>query len=141
MRKIYTDGSCLSNPGPGGWAFAVEGHGCYSHGKANTTNNEMELTAIVKALKWCSDNNVTDVEILSDSNYCIQGATKWVDNWVKRHWRTSSNGKVKNEVLWKELLKYGWNLNVKYTKVLAHSGIPGNEFVDKKAREQAEKFK
>lgn len=136
---IYTDGSCLSNPGPGGWAFAVAGHGCYSSGTQRSTNNEMELKAIVEAVSWATDNKYEKVVIHTDSNYCLQGATQWLTNWVNNHWKTAGGSRVKNEKLWKQYLKDSWNLKVEFVKVKAHSGDVANEYVDRKAREQAEK--
>lgn len=139
MQKIYTDGSCLSNPGKGGWAAFIVSKGYIKGSKELSTNNEMELTAIVQALKWCIKEGIYEVEFLTDSNYCLQGATKWLSNWIKRHWRTSSGGPVKNMNLWREYLKYSHQMNkIKFTKVAAHTGDAGNEFADKKAKEAAQ---
>ena len=141
MIKIYTDGACSGNPGPGGWAFFVVGIGCWSYGSKHTTNNEMELTAIVKAIEWCVAERFDSVEILSDSAYCINGATQWLNNWVHNHWRTSSGSRIKNCELWQQYhrLVYKNNINVTFTKVKGHSGDVGNDYVDKKAKEAMEK--
>lgn len=100
----------------------------------------MELTAIVKAVCWCRENEVTNVTIYTDSAYCMNGATQWLDNWIRNGWKSSTGSKVKNLELWKEYVKQSYYVKVKFVKVKAHSGDVGNEFVDKKSREAAEKF-
>ena len=99
MYEIYTDGSCLGNPGAGGWG--VIGKGITLTGNLrNTTNNVMEMTAVVKALEACINYGHDYVRIYTDSNYVKNGITQWIYNWKKNGWKTSSGGDVKNKELW-----------------------------------------
>lgn len=133
--EVYTDGSCLGNPGPGGWAakgpdFAVSG------GAAHTTNNIMELTAAIKGLE-CTNNSA--VTLYTDSCYVKNGITKWVINWKKNGWKTASGQPVKNKDLWIQLDELN-GPRVQWRWVRAHNGNPQNEEVDKMARAQATAF-
>mgnify|MGYP001460113298 CR=1 FL=1 len=140
-HTIYTDGSCLGNPGKGGWAFIYihdDGVTSYSGSNPSTTNNIMELTAIIEGLKYISSlPDVQKIEIYSDSKYCIDGITKWINKWVQNNWKTSSNNKVKNENLWKELYEYTSNLSVEFHHVKAHNGDKYNTMVDNLAQNAA----
>src|SRR3989344_8210407 len=107
---IYTDGSSLGNPGPGGWAAIF----IFSDGKtfemggqvSHTTNNQMELTAPIQALKYLEDNKIKGpVEIFSDSKYVILGITEWINNWMKNNWRNAAKKPVMNRALWEELYR------------------------------------
>lgn len=134
MFKIYTDGAARGNPGLGAWAFAVY-DGCnYKGGKSaaieHTTNNYTELNAVVEAVKWALRAGQTEIEILSDSAYVCNGFNQWMHGWKQRHWRTSSNGAVKNVELWRELYHDSKQIKVTMTKVKGHSGIHGNEQAD-----------
>ena len=104
MISVYTDGSCLGNPGNGGWAFIVVGKKNISFRtgfEKNTTNNRMELLAAIKALEYLEQfENIT---INTDSNYVKQGITTWIFNWKKNNWKTSSKQAVKNRELWERL--------------------------------------
>ena len=135
--EIYTDGSSLGNPGPGGWgAVVVEkdkiikelgGH------EKDTTNNRMELTAVIETLKYISKNHKKDkVTIFADSNYVLLGITTWIFNWEKNNWRNSQKKQVMNQDLWKELIdlirKYDNKIN--WEKVKGHSGHVYNDKAD-----------
>lgn len=136
---VYTDGSCLGNPGPGGWGVvSVDFKLC--DGQSNTTNNRMEMTAIVKALEECLKKGHLEVCVYTDSNYVKQGITQWVHNWKRNEWKTSSGGDVKNKELWIEIDTLRSKLReVQFKWVKAHNGNPLNEEVDKLARECAKK--
>ena len=98
MISVYTDGSCLGNPGNGGWAFLIVGDKniCYRTGfELNTTNNQMELVAVIKALEFLKE--FRDISINTDSNYVKQGITTWIINWKKNNWKSSRKQTVKNK--------------------------------------------
>ena len=138
MIKIYTDGSCLSNPGNGGWAAIIKMNGeikKISGNEKNTTNNRMELMAPINALK--NINSKDPIEIFTDSKYVKNGITGWINTWVLNNWKTSKKGDVKNKDLWIELYKLNQSLNVKWNWVKAHAGDPLNEEVDLLAKEAA----
>lgn len=142
---IYTDGACSGNPGAGGYAFYIipesklEPILSYG-GKANTTNNHMELMAIVKALKHVarSKHRVTDVTLYSDSAYCVNSiVNEYVNFWAANGWKTKQGKEVKNRELWEtyvEIRKEFPMLKVKFVKVKGHSGNKYNELVDKAAK-------
>ena len=138
MIKIYTDGSCLENPGNGGWAAIINSDGGVkkiSGNEKNTTNNRMELMATISALKEISSNE--DIEIYTDSQYVKLGITEWINNWLKNNWQTSKKEDVKNKDLWLELYNLDKSLNVKWNWVKAHAGNPLNEEVDLLAKKAA----
>jgi len=138
MIKIYTDGSCLSNPGNGGWAAIININGeikKISGNEKNTTNNRMELMAPINALK--NINSKDPIEIFTDSKYVKNGITEWINTWVLNNWKTSKKENVKNKDLWLELHKLNQSLNVKWNWVKAHAGDPLNEEVDMLAKEAA----
>ena len=138
MIKIYTDGSCLSNPGNGGWAAIININGeikKISGNEKNTTNNRMELMAPINALK--NINSKDPIEIFTDSKYVKNGITEWVNTWVLNNWKTSKKENVKNKDLWLELHKLNQSLNVKWNWVKAHAGDPLNEEVDMLAKKAA----
>ena len=138
MIKIYTDGSCLSNPGNGGWAAIININGDIkkiSGNEKNTTNNRMELIAPIKALK--NINSKDPIEIFTDSKYVKNGITEWINTWVLNNWKTSKKDNVKNKDLWLELYKLNQSLNVKWNWVKAHAGDPLNEEVDMLAKKAA----
>ena len=137
MYEIYTDGSCLGNPGRGGWA-AISKDFKICGAQPNTTNNIMEMTAILRALEQVRQMNEKSVRIFTDSNYTKQGITSWIHNWKKNGWKTSSGGDVKNRELWIELDKIrDCFIVIEWRWVKAHNGDPKNEEVDKLARECA----
>ena len=138
MIKIYTDGSCLSNPGNGGWAAIININGeikKISGNEKNTTNNRMELMAPINALK--NVNSKDPIEIFTDSKYVKNGITGWINTWVLNNWKTSKKENVKNKDLWIELYKLNQSLNVKWNWVKAHTGDTLNEEVDMLAKEAA----
>ena len=138
MIKIYTDGSCLSNPGNGGWAAIINMNGeikKISGNEKNTTNNRMELMAPINALKNINSKDL--IEIFTDSKYVKNGITDWVNTWVLNNWKTSKKDDVKNKDLWIELYKLNQSLNIKWNWVKAHAGDTLNEEVDILAKEAA----
>ncbi len=138
MIKIYTDGSCISNPGNGGWAAIININGeikKISGKEKNTTNNRMELKAPIIALR--NMNSKDPIEIFTDSKYVKNGITEWINSWVLNNWKTSKKEDVKNKDLWIELYKLNQSLNVKWNWVKAHAGDPLNEEVDMLAKEAA----
>ena len=140
MYEIYTDGSCLGNPGRGGWGV-VSDNFKLSAGQPNTTNNQMEMTAILKALEECSKRDIQEVRIFTDSNYVKNGINVWIINWKKNGWRTSTGTPVKNKELWMAIDEARNKLGlVEWKWVKAHNGNPKNEEVDKLARDSANKL-
>ena len=138
MITIYTDGSCLTNPGNGGWAAIInDGKEIkkISGNEKNTTNNRMELMAPINALK--NINSKDPIEIFTDSKYVKNGITEWINTWVLNNWKTSKKENVKNKDLWLELHKLNQSLNVKWNWVKAHAGDPLNEEVDMLAKKAA----
>ena len=136
--EIYTDGSCLGNPGAGGYGAVLkykEHAKELAEGYIETTNNRMELLAPIKALQ--SLKETCDVVITTDSQYVRQGITSWIHNWIKNNWKTSSKQPVKNVDLWKLLYQENQRHNVEWKWVKGHSGHPENERCDDLAREAA----
>ena len=138
MIKIYTDGSCLENPGNGGWAAIINDKGNIikvTGSEKNTTNNRMELMAPIKALKNINSND--EINIYTDSQYVKLGITEWINTWIRNNWQTTKKEDVKNKDLWIELYKLNNSLNVKWNWVKAHAGDPLNEEVDLLAKKAA----
>jgi ribonuclease HI len=132
---IYTDGACRGNPGPGGWGVVLR-HGEHEHllygGENYTTNNRMELTAVIKALE--SLKFPCNIELFSDSKYVLQGINDWLPNWKKRNWLTASKKPVQNLELWQrldELASQQKQINWRWVK--GHSGDADNELADELA--------
>ena len=139
MINVYTDGSCLGNPGNGGWAFLIEEEKDirYRAGfEKNTTNNQMELIAAIKALEFL--NKYNDITINTDSNYVKEGITNWIFNWKKNNWKTSTKQLVKNRELWERLDNLCERKNISWCWVKAHNTSEFNNQVDELAREAAE---
>ncbi len=133
---IYTDGACSGNPGDGGWGTLVINAGNETElygGEHATTNNKMELTAVIKALEFIGDVNVP-VEIYTDSQYVKNGITDWIFGWKKNGWRNSQKQPVKNKELWEKLDFLSGRLNISWNWVKGHNGHPENECVDELAR-------
>lgn len=131
---IYTDGACRGNPGPGGWGVVLSYKGTTKEmfgGEKETTNNRMELTAVIKALEALT--KPCAVELNSDSKYVLQGITEWLENWKKRGWRTANKGAVKNEDLWRKLDAARIRHKVEWKWVKGHSGNNGNDRADQLA--------
>ncbi|KJZ09699.1 MULTISPECIES: ribonuclease HI [unclassified Halomonas] len=128
---IYTDGGCRGNPGPGGWGALLESG---DHRKSlkgaerDTTNNRMELTAAIMALKTLKRE--CHVDLWTDSEYLRKGITEWIHGWIKRGWKTASRQPVKNADLWRELHEQTRRHQVSWHWVKGHSGHPGNEAAD-----------
>ena len=138
MIKIYTDGSCLENPGNGGWAAIIiddEKKTQIKGSKKNTTNNQMELLAPIEALKKIPKGK--KVEIFTDSKYVKSGITEWIHNWKKNGWKTADKQPVKNKELWEELDLLANEFEISWNWVKAHSTDQLNNEVDLLAREAA----
>lgn len=139
MIKIYTDGSCLNNPGNGGWAAIINQNGEVkeiSGSVKDTTNNKMELMAPIMALKQIKQND--QIEIYTDSQYVRLGITEWVHKWIKNNWQTSKKEPVKNKELWIQLYELTNQFEIKWIWVKAHAGNAPNEEVDLLAKKAAE---
>ena len=139
--KIFTDGACKGNPGIGGWGVLIESpnnrdelKGC----KENTTNNRMELIAVIEALR--SIKYDAQIEIVTDSQYVKNGINEWIVNWKKNGWKTASKKNVKNKELWKELDQLVEKYEIEWKWVKGHSGHPGNERADQLANEAINEF-
>lgn len=138
MKKIdiYTDGACRGNPGPGGWGALLiykDADKAIYGGEIDTTNNRMEMTAIIEALKIVKmDCNIT---LYTDSKYVMDGITKWLSNWKKKGWITSNKKPVKNKDLWQILEEIISTHNIEWQWVKGHAGIPGNEKADELANQ------
>ena len=131
---IYTDGACSGNPGPGGWGSVLlyNGHRReMSGGDAETTNNRMEMMAVIQALE--SLKRPCSVMIYTDSVYVMKGITEWIEQWKKRGWKTAAKKPVKNVEFWQRLEQAIHSHEVKWTWVKGHSGVPENERADELA--------
>jgi len=138
MIKIYTDGSCIENPGNGGWAAIIFMNNekiAITGNKKNTTNNQMELMAAIEALKKIPTGQ--KVQIYTDSKYVKLGITEWIEKWSQNNWKTSSKQKVKNLELWTELNKISKKHKIEWFWVKGHAGDPINEEVDTLAKKAA----
>ena len=134
MIKIYTDGACSGNPGRGGWAaIIIKGDNIekISGRSENTTNNRMELIAVISALKFTKDQNL---EIYTDSKYTKDGIEKWIVNWKKNGWKTANKQDVKNKDLWIELDILAQQKKIKWNWVKGHSENKYNNMADELAR-------
>ena len=134
--SIYIDGACSENPGKGGWGVhAVSGDEVseWCGGEEDTTNNRMELTAAIKALQHISFEDEAD--LFSDSQYVVNGITKWIPGWKNNDWRTSDGNPVKNQGLWQELDALNTDRTVRWRWVPGHDGNAGNERADELAHE------
>ncbi len=132
---VFTDGACSGNPGPGGWGYVFvnfENKKVYEGGGGNpaTTNNRMEMTAIIEGLKEAISQKFKSVLVLTDSTYVIRGFTQWKFGWKKRGWLTAEGQPVSNQDLWKQLDVVGLNIKIDWRYVRGHQGTPGNERVD-----------
>jgi len=128
---IYTDGACRGNPGPGGWGALVRFDSVEKEifgGQANTTNNQMELSAAIEGLSILTEP--CNVELFTDSKYVMDGITQWIQNWKKNNWRTAAKKDVKNKELWQKLDQLINQHQVQWHWVKGHSGDAGNEAAD-----------
>ena len=138
MIKIYTDGSCIENPGKGGWAAIILNNGNKTEikgNKENATNNQMELLAPIQALKKIPKGS--KVQIFTDSKYVKSGITEWIHNWKKNGWKTANKQEVKNKELWLELDLLNNEFEINWNWVKAHSTDELNNEVDLLARSAA----
>jgi len=129
--EIYTDGACRGNPGPGGWAATLESGEHFrelSGAERTTTNNRMELTAVIRALEALKKSSA--VVVYTDSEYVRKGITEWLRAWKARDWRTADKKPVKNRDLWEQLDVATERHSIEWRWVKGHSGVPGNERVD-----------
>jgi len=132
---IYTDGACSGNPGPGGWGSVLlwgDHRKEISGGESETTNNRMEMMAVIKALDVLK--KPCDIKLFTDSVYVMKGVTEWMPQWKKRNWRTASKQPVKNVDLWQKLEAGLHAHKVDWIWVRGHSGVPENERADELAR-------
>ena len=140
--EIYTDGACIGNPGPGGWAAVIlvnEDKKEIFGGEKVTTNNRMELTAAIKALEYFAEKDgkqpsLKQIKIFTDSNYVKEGITSWIHVWEKNNWKTSDKKNVKNVDLWKKLKELSKFNTIKWIWVKGHSENPMNELADQLAK-------
>ncbi len=144
MKKItiYTDGSCLDNPGTGGWGAILlyqENKKVISGGEKDTTNNKMELMAVIEALKVLKEP--CDIDLYLDSTYVKNGITSWINTWKKNGWKTANKKEVKNQELWQILDKLQKKHNINWHWVKAHENNKLNNEVDNIARKTAESIK
>ena len=138
MITIYTDGSCLTNPGSGGWAAIINENNkkkIISGNEKNTTNNRMELLAPINALREIKSG--PKIKIYTDSQYVKNGITEWINTWLSNDWKTSKKEDVKNKDLWIELYNLTKFLDIQWIWIKAHDGNPLNEEVDLLAKRAA----
>jgi len=140
--KIYTDGACAGNPGPGGWAAIILFENDKKElfgGEKLTTNNRMELTAAIKALEYCNEQekkqlSLKQIKIYTDSTYLKDGITIWINNWEKNNWKTADKKNVKNIDLWNKLKELVKSNKIDWNWVKGHSENPMNEMADRLAK-------
>lgn len=140
--ELYTDGACSGNPGPGGWGAILRYNGVekeLSGGERDTTNNRMELMAVIKGLEALKKQ--VPVEVYTDSKYVADGATEWLEGWKKRGWKNAGKEPVKNSTLWKQLDELLKTHQVTFHWVKGHSGHPENERCDALARAEIDKMR
>ena len=139
--KIYTDGACSGNPGPGGWAAIIlvnnKVQNMLSGSEKNTTNNQMELMAPIKAIEKFKKKS--EISIFTDSTYVKDGITTWIKKWEKNGWKTSSKKSVKNKELWKKLKNLSFKHSVKWIWVKGHAQDKYNNLVDELAKRAIKK--
>tara|TARA_B110000495_G_scaffold36390_1_gene29082 strand:- start:1282 stop:1749 length:468 start_codon:yes stop_codon:yes gene_type:complete len=139
--ELFTDGACKGNPGVGGWGVLINNSNNFIELKGTqrqTTNNRMELIAVIEGLKSIKENE--NIEITTDSMYVKNGINQWISNWKKNGWKTAAKKPVKNKDLWQELDELVQNYSIKWIWVKGHSGHPGNERADQLANEAIEEF-
>ena len=140
--ELFTDGACSGNPGPGGWACLLrykKKEKELSGGESQTTNNRMELTAVIEGLKQLKESCL--VHLSTDSKYVMDGVTKYLDTWVQNGWKKSNKKPVLNMDLWQDLIQELARHKIKWNWVKGHAGHPENERVDTLACLERDKFK
>ena len=138
--KVYTDGACKGNPGPGGWGVYIQSNENEKElygGNPETTNNQMEMQAALEALKHLKDKDEV-IELYTDSNYLRQGITEWIHKWKTNNWKTAAKKPVANRDLWIEISDLNEKMTVQWNWVKGHAGDPGNERADELANIGAE---
>ncbi len=147
---VFTDGGCSGNPGPGGWGFVVVHEGgspvetIGSGGESLTTNNRMELTAVIRALSLIQTNSQwasMPVAVYTDSQYVQKGISQWIAGWKRNGWRTASKDPVKNQDLWVELDALALSLRPRWVWVKGHAGIHYNEVCDQLTQDEIAKHR
>lgn len=143
--KIYTDGGCTGNPGPGGWGAVLLVNNeeiKLSGGLSNTTNNQMELTAVIKALEYIGKEYSfnDELSIYTDSQYVKNGITSWINNWEKNGWKTAAKKPVKNKEFWISLRTLTNMAKIEWFWVKGHSGNKYNEMCDQLVADERVKF-
>lgn len=131
MIKVYTDGACKGNPGQGGWGALILENDTTREiygGESNTTNNRMELMAVIRALELLKEQN--DITVFTDSTYVQKGISEWIINWKRNGWKSSNKKSVKNKDLWVELDNLNDLMSVKWQWIKGHAGHSGNERAD-----------
>ncbi len=140
--KLFTDGACLGNPGPGGWAYILETVAGEiveaSGGERSTTNNRMELMAVIQGLSAMAESSV--VHLVGDSEYVLKGLSEWLPGWKRRGWRKADKKPVLNADLWQEIDRLTQRHEVRVEWTRGHSGHPENERCDELASAEAKRF-
>lgn len=144
-RVMYTDGGCSGNPGVGGWAFVIEATESEdriekSGGDTFTTNNKMELTAVINGINECLSLGIEKVNIHTDSQYVKNGITSWIKNWKRNNWKTAAKKPVKNQELWKQLDEANAKMEVVWLWVKGHAGVELNERCDTLVGQEMDKI-
>lgn len=141
---VFTDGGCSGNPGPGGWAYVLIRNGemlTYASGSsAQTTNNIMELSAVINALESSILMEFNEINLYTDSQYVKNGITTWIFSWKKNGWKTASKDPVKNRELWEKLDILNGRIKVNWCWVKGHAGIKYNEMCDSLVRKEMQKY-
>ncbi|MBI5177937.1 MAG: ribonuclease HI [Nitrospinae bacterium] len=136
--EIFSDGSCIGNPGPGGWGSIVRCDGTeaeLSGGKKQTTNNEMELTGVIEGLRSLTEPSA--VTVTTDSQYVVKGMTEWMPGWIRNGWKTASKQPVKNRQHWEALNALSKTHTIKWRWIRGHAGHAENERCDRLATAQS----
>ncbi len=145
MIEAFTDGGCSGNPGPGGWAFIIAGDGPPARGSGGekiTTNNRMELTAVIRVLEYLRQNAPGEAaRISTDSQYVQLGITRWITGWEKNGWKTADKKPVKNRELWVRLRELEKSVKPVWAWVKGHAGNPLNEACDALVQEEITKLR
>jgi ribonuclease HI len=144
LIEIFTDGGCSGNPGPGGWAFIAIKNGTEHRGagaEKDTTNNRMELTAVIRALEWIhASDDAADIQVSTDSQYVERGISQWIFAWERNGWKTADKKPVKNKDLWQKLRELSQKIKPCWIWVKGHAGNPYNEACDGMVQKEIKKL-